>query len=214
MNHIYIYIVGAIIFSFIPYIRSITGTIHTLIHESGHAFAALVTSGKVYSISLFANREGVAHTGSRSWLSSMIISYSGYTFASIVSFLSFYLITNEKIIILFYAFVSLALINLLLWVRNIFGVIWISLYLGGCALLIYYQLWFIKEVVVYLLSSVILVQSVFASFAILVLSMKNTPKAGDALLLQKLTYIPSFFWGLLFFSQSLFSTYCIFRFLL
>ncbi|WP_332696296.1 M50 family metallopeptidase [Halalkalibacter lacteus] len=210
----YVYIVSSIIISFLPYIRSLAGTIHTLIHESGHAIAALVTSGKVYSISLFANTEGVAYTGSRSLISSILISYAGYTFASMVSFISFYLISTEQIIILFYAFFSIALINLLLWVRNAFGVLWLFLYLGGCTLLIYYQLYFLKEVMVYLLSSIILVQSVIASFIILLSSVKNIQKAGDALLLQRLTYIPAFFWGGLFFSQSLFSTYCIFRFLL
>jgi hypothetical protein len=214
VNHIYAYIIATIIIAFIPYVRSVTGTIHTLIHESGHALAALFTSGKVYSISLFANTGGVAYTGSRSWISSIVVGYAGYTFASLISFLSFYLISNGKFLILFYSFVSLALINLLLWVRNAFGILWLFLYLVGCSLLMYYQLSFLKEVMVYLLSSVILVQSILASFTILLLSIKNTSRAGDALLLQKLTYIPAFIWGLLFFSQSLFSTYCIFRYLL
>jgi hypothetical protein len=211
MEFIYIYLAIAIIISFIPYIRSFFGTIHTLIHETGHALAALLTSGKVYSISLFSSTDGVAYTGSKSWVSSVIVTYSGYTFSSVMTILAFFLIANGEEISLFYIYLGLAVINLLLWVRNKFGIFWLMTYIGGSYLLVHYQLSSLKEIVVYILSSVLLVQSVLASLTIFLLSFTKTQQAGDALGLQKLTYIPAFIWGTLFFTQSFFSAYYVIK---
>lgn len=214
MQFMYVYITIAIFISFIPVLNSFFATIHTLIHETGHALAALVTSGRVYSISLYSNTAGAARTGSRSWFSSVFVAYAGYTFSSFMVFLAFYLIGKGEADFLFYIFLTLALLNLLLWVRNKFGVLWLLLYIGGSYLIIHFQWSTVKEVVVYLLSSVIFVQSVLTSFTILLLSVTNTKEAGDAKSLQKLTFIPSFIWGLVFFSQSLFTTYYVFRYLI
>ncbi|MDT8861559.1 M50 family metallopeptidase [Alkalihalobacillus sp. MEB130] len=214
MNQIFVYILVAVIISFIPIIRSLFGTIHTLIHESGHAIATLLTSGKVYSISLFSTTDGVAYTASTSRFRSIIVAYAGYTFASFMALISFYLITSGNVMLLFYVFLSFAIINLCLWVRNFFGILWLLFYVIGCSFMIYFQLDSIKEMVVHLLASIILVQSVLASIAIFLLSITHSKSAGDATNLQKLTYIPAFIWGLLFLSQSIFSSYYIFRYFL
>ena len=200
--------------SFIPLLKSIIATIHTLIHETGHALAALLTSGKVYSISLYATTDGVARTGSRSWFSSVIVTYAGYTFSSFFAILAFFLITNGETVLLFYVFLTIAFIHLILWVRNRFGVFWLLAYIGISLLFIYNQWIMMKEIIVLLLSSVILVQSLFASFTILILSMTKPHQAGDAKGLQKLTLIPAFVWGLIFFSQSLLATYYVFAYLI
>ncbi|MFC0559635.1 M50 family metallopeptidase [Halalkalibacter alkalisediminis] len=214
MEFMYAYIAIAIIISFIPVLKSIFATIHTLIHETGHALAALLTSGKVYSISLYSTTDGVACTGSRSWWSSVVVTYAGYTFSSLIAILAFFLIANEETVFLFYIFLLIALINLLLWVRNKFGVLWLLLYIAGSLVIIHYQWNILKEIVVYLLSSVILVQSVLASFTILILSMTNSKQAGDAKGLQKLTLVPAFVWGIIFFSQSLLATYYVIVYLI
>jgi hypothetical protein len=212
VDHLYLYILAAVIITFIPLLKSLFGTVHTLVHESGHAIASLLTSGKVYSISLYRTTEGVAYTSSRSWVSSVIVTYAGYTFASVVSVLSFYLIAEGHVLVLFYSFLGLAIINLLLWVRNFYGVIWLLFFIGSCVLLMYFQLRLVKEIVVYFLSSIVLVHSLLASITIFLLSMSNRQNAGDAYGLQKLTYIPAFVWGFLFFFQSVSSAYYIFRF--
>ncbi|ARK30574.1 hypothetical protein BkAM31D_12455 [Halalkalibacter krulwichiae] len=94
MELMYLSILLALIVSFLPYLKSILGTIHTLIHETGHALAAILTSGKVYKIYLYSNTSGLAYTGSTSWLSSVIIAYAGYTFSSLVVLFAFYLIIH------------------------------------------------------------------------------------------------------------------------
>ncbi|WP_227938235.1 M50 family metallopeptidase [Alkalihalobacillus deserti] len=210
MDFMYAYIAIAIIISFIPRVRPFFFIIYTLIHETGHALAALLTSGKVYCISLYASTDGVAHTGSKSWFSSVIVAYAGYTFSSLIAILAFFLIANGESTFLFYVLFTIALINLLLWVRNKFGIFWLLIYIGGSYLLIHYQLTSVKEMIVYLLASIILVQSVLASLTILILSLTNSKQAGDAQALQKLTFIPAFVWGSIFFLQSLLSTYFVF----
>ncbi|WP_235715272.1 M50 family metallopeptidase [Halalkalibacter wakoensis] len=208
----YIYLIVAILISLVPVIRSMFGTIHTLVHESGHALAALITSGKVYAISLYKTTDGLAITSSKSKVRSIFVSYAGYTFATIVAYFSFYFISTGETLFLFYFFLGLATVNLLLWVRNVFGVFWLLLYVGGCGLLIHFQFSAMKQVLVYILASVILVQSVFASWTVFLLSMKSSGNAGDATGLQKLTHIPAFIWGFLFFAQSLWGTYYILRY--
>ncbi|GAE36147.1 M50 family metallopeptidase [Halalkalibacter akibai] len=212
MEFMYKYLAIAIIISFIPYVRSFFGTIHTLIHETGHALAALATSGKVYSISLYSTTDGIATTGSRSRFSSIIVAYAGYTFSSLFALLAFYLIANGHVLILFYLFFALALINLLLWVRNAFGLSWLLGYVIASAFLIYYQLSFIKEMITYILSSIILIQSMISSFIICFLSLSSTNQSNDANVLQKLTFIPSFVWGAVFLIQSFAATYYVILF--
>ncbi|KHF39970.1 M50 family metallopeptidase [Halalkalibacter okhensis] len=214
MEHLYLYILAAGFSLFVPFLRSAFGPIHTLIHECGHAIASLILSGKVYSISLYRTTEGVAFTASGSWISSVLVTYAGYTFTSIIAIFNFYLISVGQSILLFYMLLGLAFISLILWVRNIYGMIWLFLFIGGCLLLVYFQLRPVMEIVVYFLSCIILVHSTFASFTIFCFSLSNKHSAGDADRLQQLTYIPAFIWGLLFFFQSIGSTYIIFRFII
>ncbi|WP_425348987.1 M50 family metallopeptidase [Halalkalibacter urbisdiaboli] len=140
--------------------------------------------------------------------------YSGYTFASLSTFLCFFLIYKEKQSMLFYMMALLAFFNLLLWVRNRYGLIWLVVFLALFSIIHYFQLTILQEIIVLLLSSVLLIESTLSSFSILTLSIRNSKQAGDASGLQKLTFIPAPIWGLLFFTQSLVCSYYIYQFFL
>jgi hypothetical protein len=58
-------------------------------------------------------------------------------------------------------------------------------------------------------ASILLFQSIYSAFTLLIISVKSSNKAGDAKNLSTFTYIPSVIWALLFFSFSLFAAYRI-----
>ncbi|MBU8907639.1 M50 family metallopeptidase [Desertibacillus haloalkaliphilus] len=201
---------GAFIVSHIPIVRQVFATVNTLIHESGHAIAALLTSGKVYSVSLFLNSEGLAQTGTRSWLSKFIVSYAGYTFSSAIAFISFYFISTGRTAVIFYGLFTLAIINLLFWIRNVYGILWLFGFLGFCLYIEYNQLSALKEHFTLFVACIVLIQSVSTSFAVLYLSLIQPSRAGDATNLAKLTFIPATLWGFVFFGQSIVVLYYVF----
>ncbi|MDQ0253075.1 hypothetical protein J2S74_000447 [Evansella vedderi] len=211
MDPIYYYLIAAAVVAFIPLLRTLFCSFHTLVHEAGHAIAALLTSGKVYKISLFPNTEGLAYTSYRSILSGVIIYYSGYTFSTLAAILSFYLIFNGELTLLYYFFILLALCSLVFWVRNFYGVFWVLFFLGSAVYMEYYQLDTLREMFILFFSSILLVQSILSSFQIFIMSITTPRHAGDATGLAELTYIPAFIWGTLFFGQSLAGAYIIFQ---
>lgn len=85
---IYIFLHGRRHNKIIAYLSIITGFIPILIHEIGHAVMATVTRGSVGNIYMVLTpdrqmregRQGFAETGSRNWLSSVLITFAGYSF--------------------------------------------------------------------------------------------------------------------------------------
>jgi hypothetical protein len=56
-------------------------------------------------------------------------------------------------------------------------------------------------------ASILLFQSIYSAFTLLIISVKSANKAGDAKNLSTFTYIPAVIWALLFFSFALFVAY-------
>lgn len=108
-NQLLIYMILALIISHLPIIGRYISMINTLIHENGHALAALLVNGKGYSIKLFHNTSGEAVTDRRGWFSSIVISYAGYTFSSVVVYICFMLLNKGQFVVIFMVFLSLLL---------------------------------------------------------------------------------------------------------
>jgi hypothetical protein len=98
---------------------------------------------------------------------------------------------------------------LLLWIRNIYGALWIIVFCAINGYLIYLgNVQYIK-VAALLYAVFIAVDAVFSSLTVLFLSFKQKDKAGDATLLKKITGVPAFVWGILFAGISGFVFYLI-----
>ena len=90
----YYFIIFTLLFIKIPLIGKFFKVINTVIHELGHAIVSLLLSGKVQKIELFSSSEGVTVTQcSRPW-KAFFISLSGYPFASVVSYIFFYFLSQ------------------------------------------------------------------------------------------------------------------------
>ncbi|PGK52499.1 hypothetical protein CN918_32460 [Priestia megaterium] len=200
---------------YIPYVDSVVKGFNTLFHEGGHAITSLVTNGKVDNIKLFANTEGVTTTASSSWFSSLLTSISGYVFAAATAFLFAYLWHKHMHQSILYSTLIFATLNLVLWVRNLYGLVWL---VAICAFLYFVVVKFKKEVnilsnVSLVLVLVLITQSVVSSFDILYLSYFTPNEAGDASNLASSTLLPSLVWGLGFFLQSLIWAFFSLRFI-
>ena len=202
------------ILMYIPYIGEAVKGFNTLFHEGGHAITSLVTNGKVDNIKLFANTEGVTTTATSSWLSSFFTSISGYVFAAIVAFVLAYLWHKHMYKSILYSTLIFAALNLVLWVRNFYGIVWL---VAVCSLLYFVSAKLNK---VHILANISLVlvlvlitQSVMSSFDILYLSYITPKEAGDASNLASSSLIPSLVWGIGFFLQSLIWAFFSLRFI-
>ncbi len=197
----------AAVLSLIPLVGKFLNVLNTLFHESGHAIMALLTGGGVMNIKLSADTSGAAQTKSKYWLGKVLTSLAGYPSAALTAWLFFWMIHQQMVNYIFYIIISLLLINLILWVRNTFGIIWL-LVMGLLTAAVYmYADNQIQRYFGVFCASILLFQSIYSAFTLLIISVKQPNKAGDAKNLSTFTYMPALIWALLFFSFALFVAY-------
>lgn len=179
--------------------------VNTLIHELSHAFATLVLSGKVLFIHLFSDHSGVTLSSYTNAWKAIPISLAGYVGSALFAVLLFYLYATRKIKLGLIIIASLALIGLLFFVRNNYGMIWSGGFVAVTVLVYIFAPPWLRNGYYLLIAFICLVESVISSFTILSLSFLYPSEAGDAANLSKYTYIPAFVWGVFF---TLFSLWC------
>lgn len=193
--------------SLIPIIGKFINVLNTMVHESGHAIVALLTGGGVMNIKLSADTSGAAQTKSKYWIGKVLTSIAGYPVSALTAWLLFWLIHENKTNYVFYILISLILINLILWVRNTFGIIWLIV-MGSLSALVYL---YCNETVQYYFASfcaaVILFQSLYSTFTLVFIAVKTPAKAGDAKNLKEFTYLPTLIWALLLLALVMFLNY-------
>lgn len=206
-----LFIVIAILLTNIPIIGNYVKVINTVVHESGHAIMALF-GGKVHKISLFHNTEGVTYTSHSGWFSGFFTGIAGYMFSSFIAFLSIWLISRKKYKPLIIILLILIGVNLVFWVRNLYGVFWLLSFGVAFVLLLYKGSGTLVQNCLLLIASILLIESVSSSFIILLLSFIQSHSAGDATGLANATvFIPAQVWGLFFFGQAIAFLYAGFK---
>lgn len=191
----------------IPYIGKFFRIINTLIHESGHALMAMLTSGEVFDVELFSNRAGQITTKTKNSFSRFLVSVSGYIFGSAFAWFSLWLINSGRIDWVLYLLTSIAVINLAFFVRNTYGIFWLILFSLMLILVIVYGDSDLKYYITMWLAATMLFESLYSSFELLVISYKKPKSAGDAANLQTLTGIHATFWAICFLMQAAFFVY-------
>ena len=200
-----LFIVFAIILTKIPMIGKYFGIANTLIHELGHLIVSYLTFGKGHKIQLFANKEGLAFSSHRFWTGKVMTTVAGYIFSSFMAFLFYYLLFLGKYQFIIYILLLMLGMSLLFWIRNFYALFWVLTFSGGFAWLLWKADTLVIENVLLFLISIILVESITASFEIMYLSFQTAKQAGDASILANLTKIvPAQIWGIFFSSIALF----------
>lgn len=191
----------------IPVVGKFFNIINTALHEFGHALMALLTNGTVEKIQLFKDTSGTTVTRSGNKFASVLVSLAGYPFAASVAWLSFYLIMQGVVLEFIVALSVLFLIMLLFWIRNWYGVLWVILFCtANTLLLVYGKETQISDVALFY-AVMILTESVISSFVLLVITLRDSNRAGDATNLARVTHVPALLWSLMFLAYSLWITY-------
>ncbi len=199
--------IGLVVLAFvllrIPTIGRYFRVVNTLFHESGHALIALFTSGSVERIDLFADTSGACVYRSRYWLSRLLVNLAGYPASSAAAWLMCYALHYNHTQWLLYGLAGLCVLNLLLWVRNRYGIYWLLSFLVLLAICFYLDNAAVNFYFLFLVAALNLVESVYSAWVLLYLSFSDPRHSGDARNLRQLTFIPSFFWALFFVVQAL-----------
>jgi len=190
----------------IPYAGKFLRVFHTLFHEGGHVLAAWISGGEVLRIELFQDTSGTTISKSKNKSSMIFVSMAGYVFASFTAFVFVFLLSMQLSIILHFIIPLLSIVLLFKGVKNSFGIFWILLLLA-----VYFAvLWFYPEkswMLIYAFTGLLVYESLFSAFQIMVLAFIKPSNAGDTTNLASTTSLPAFIWGMVFFAQAVMFTF-------
>ena len=170
---------------------------NTFFHEAGHALMSLLTSGSVVRIELFSNAAGVAVTSNKTWMSKFLVSLAGYPAGAAAGWA---LLTQiEKLNEQYQMYIMLGIFTLvlMLWVRNLYGAIWILVNLLLLITASWFNYYYLFSIYFFIIGSFVMIESIWSCLIIIYVSAEDPTGAGDAKNLRDLTYIPAVFWALL-----------------
>jgi len=184
----------------------------TLVHEAGHALAALCTGKRVSAINLRFDTSGETWSSEEksffrkfsgiSRLSNIITAFNGYVAASIYGLFGVVLI-NLGYPIFFIIVSFIASILILIKIRNFFGFI-IMLATLAIMIVLSYYLFFVLEFVALAIAIFLLIGGVKPILELWqTLNHKEDENKSDAERLQELTFIPIRIWIILFLTVSI-----------
>lgn len=198
------YLAAAFVLGLIPFIGKYVALINTLLHEVGHALMASLLGGRVKSISLFSNTEGLAVTAHSSWISQNFTALAGYPFSSFCGYIMLLAIAHGYSSYLLISWCALLVIAFFLWIRNLYGFFW-ALSFGAITYYVMFQNTSFREPFSYFITAIVMVQSLLSSLIIFSLSITRPKDSGDAAHMARSTrFIPAFVWGFLFAAQAVF----------
>lgn len=175
----------------------------TMVHEFGHAAATLALSGKVMYVELYANHSGVTYsTITKAW-SIIPISLSGYMTASLFAWFLFAAYVRGKQRAGLQVTTLIAILSLVLFVRNPFGVAWLLGFIAWNVLLLLLGPKWLQNFYYLLLSFICLEESVVGPLSLTVYALQDPSRAGDATNLSAHTYLPAVLWALFFLAFAL-----------
>jgi len=194
----YLLLTVSLILTRIPYFGKFFRVVNTMIHECGHALMALIMSGEVIKINLFSDTSGSALTKVKGKIPTLMVSFAGYPFSALMSFLIFFLIKNNFITVALIVLMLFALISLLFFVRNGYGIFWLIMFLLIGGVIVEFNSQLILYAWMVFLASLLITEAFISGLILFKISIQNPSGAGDAANLKKETHIPAWIWSLLF----------------
>lgn len=175
----------------IPRLNSYLRTINTLLHESGHALVAILMSGEAMEIKLNSNTSGSALTRTKSKAKAFWVSFAGYPIAALGSMLLMALAHHKDYRTGFVILFSIAIINLIAFVRNSYGIFWLITF---SLILFLINAFLAPPIALVLFRFIVLItfiEGVTSTFTIVLLGLTKRKKAGDITTMEKLSGIPA-----------------------
>lgn len=199
----YLTLISAAILPRIPLAGKYFQVFNTFIHENGHAIIALLTRGKIQKIELFADTSGSTITLTNNKISQFLTSLAGYPASAGAAFLLYFLLNQQQELTILICISVLIAINLLLFVRNTYGIIWLISFGGLLYFLFYLDDPMAMRTAVTFFAGILFWGSLLSPARLIAIAWQAPAHAGDATNLNKLTGIPSLLWSILFFTGSL-----------
>ena len=164
----------------------------TLVHEAGHAFAAIITGGGVRTISVDSAESGVTRTWLPSWLSNVLTAFAGYAAPPIAGLGAAALLDDGRAPAVLTFTVAVSALVLLV-ARGWFTVI-VVVAVGGTAFAaLHWGAPVPQQAIAYSLAWLLLVSEVGGLVA-LVRLWRHGAAGGDAHALARLTRVPAPLW--------------------
>jgi hypothetical protein len=159
----------------------------TAVHESGHAVGALLVGRKVTAIHLRPDSSGVTiHYGPGGWFRRFMTAVAGYPAPGVLGLLGAALITYRQPRIWLIVLLALGLINVVLWIRNLFGFVVMAGWIAGLAWL------FLRgTVAIDALVSAVAVWYLVLGGLRAALEVPRSPAPSDAADVGRLLHLPS-----------------------
>ncbi len=182
----------------IPYIGVALRVVNTMMHEFSHALVAFLFSGKIQSVKLFSNTEGEVTISGGSKVVQFLTALAGYPLSALSGVGMMYLLMNDFADFALWIITGIAAVLLLLFVRNLYGVIWLFVFIALNATFLFMELASLQILFGLIYVFVILSESVHSVLSLLFIAIKNPKSAGDAAVLSRLTFLPVVFWAIFF----------------
>jgi len=200
----YFLLITALLLTRIPVLGKYFRSVNTLVHEAGHAFITLLLSGEVIAVNLFSDTSGTTVTKAKGKFPQALIAIAGYPVSALTGLLCLYLFHKGHYLYILFILTCIALIIMILSLRNTYGLFWAGTFVVLNLLVIYFN----NKVLIYTMATfysvIIFTDALISAFVLLVLSIRQPKKAGDASNLQKITKIPAVVWAILLLAFSLF----------
>ena len=175
------------------------GLFTTLVHELGHAVAAIITGRVVHGIRIRRNHSGDALSSGRGVLGTVVSGVMGYPAPAVVGAAQLWCVFNGYTAAALFAG-GVVLVLTLLVIRNLFGVLVVLASAGASA-----ALWFsatpeVQSYALLVIGVALLVGSVRGLFGVIAVHTSNRSQlqTSDAYLLFRRTGVPSPLWLVLF----------------
>ena len=175
------------------------GLFTTLVHELGHAVAAILTGRVVHGIRIRRNHSGDALSSGRGALGTVVSGVMGYPAPAVVGAAQLWCVFNGYTAIALFAGGAILVLTLLV-IRNLFGVLVVLASAGASAALWFYATPEVQGYALLVLGIALLVGSVRGLFAVVAVHTSNRSQlqTSDAYLLFRRTGVPSPLWLALF----------------
>jgi len=200
----YCLLLAAVFLTRIPVIGRYFRCINTLVHEAGHAFTTLILSGELISVNIFADTSGTTVTKARGKFAQALIALAGYPVSALIGFLCLLLLHKAYYLYILFILTSIALIIMILSLKNMYGLFWAGTFVVLNLLLIYFN----NKNLIYLFSTfyslIVFADAIISSFVLMIIAVKQPKKAGDAANLSKITKVPVSVWALILLGITLF----------
>jgi hypothetical protein len=175
------------------------GVFTTLVHELGHAFAALLTGRRLTGIRIHRNHGGSAESLGRGGFSAVFSGFFGYPTPAMVGAALLWCVFNG------YTATALLvgtviIVGTLLFIRNAFGLLAVVLSAVVSGLLWYFAPADVQAYALLVIGCALLVGAVRAFFGVVAVHTRRRTalSTSDAYLLYRRTHVPSPVWLFLF----------------